>query len=466
MRSFSVPAIFLALASFSSAQGNPDTVAKIIQEGKNHSQVMGLLKQLTDIGPRLTSSHNLEQAQAWAATQLSDWGCTSVHFEEWGSFDVGFDRGPASGGMVAPFTASFEFTSPSWMEGTHGPLRGQVVRKPRSLQEFAQVKNKLKGAWVISDRFYKSPSITPAPDVSREEREKVDKMLEEASIAGNVLTSKSEIVQTFGNYRGKTADKHPMGRFVTIRRSDADRIQRNLDKGEKVEVEFNIPVTWRKGPVKLYNVVAEIKGTEKPDEVVIVGGHIDSWDGPGSQGALDNGTGTCTALEAARILQAVGAKPKRTIRFILWSGEEQGLMGSNAYAKAHAAEMPKISAVLVDDGGTNYQGGYIGPEIYKSIFETAYAPVVAAFPDMPEKYQVVKSIKMQETGSDHASFWKYGVPGFFTIEEGRSNYSLVHHTQFDRIDRAIPEYLVQSATNHAVVAYNLACLDSVLPRAK
>lgn len=248
-----------------------------------------------------------------------------------------------------------------------------------------------------------------------------------------------------------------------VRKSDMDKIAANLAAGKDVELEFNLDQKWVKQARPQYNVVAEIKGTEKPDEVVIVSGHFDSWDGPGSQGALDNGTGSCTALEAARILCATGVKPKRTIRFILWSGEEQGLFGSRGYVARHMDEMDKISAVLVDDGGTNYQGGYEGIESQKAIMEAAFAPVVDAFPGLSEVFRSRPQMP-RGGGSDHASFNAVGVPGFFTIETGRSDYNYVHHTQHDKYEMAIPEYLVQSSTNHAVVAYNLACLDGLLPR--
>jgi Zn-dependent M28 family amino/carboxypeptidase len=251
--------------------------------------------------------------------------------------------------------------------------------------------------------------------------------------------------------------------MITIRRSDMDAVQKHLDANEPVTLEFNLDHKWRPGPITNNNVIADIPGSEKPDEIVIVSGHLDSWDGPGSQGALDNGVGSCTALEAARILMAAKAKPKRTIRFILWSGEEEGLFGSVGYVRDHKAELDKISAVLVDDGGTNYQGGYQGLASQKDIFEAAFAPVVAAFPDMPEKFLVGDRMP-RGGGSDHASFNAAGVPGFFTIETGRSDYTFVHHTQHDRFEMAIPEYLVQSGTNHAAVSYYLACLPGLLPR--
>ena len=124
--------------------------------------------------------------------------------------------------------------------------------------------------------------------------------------------------------------------------------------------EFNIDNRWIKGPIEVHNVVAELKGSEFPDEIVVVGGHLDSWNSPGSQGASDNGTGSCSTLEAARLLIKSGVKPKRTIRFILFTGEEQGLLGSTDYVKQHEAELPKISACIVDDGGSNYQSGASG----------------------------------------------------------------------------------------------------------
>src|SRR5205807_3476071 len=138
------------------------------------------------------------------------------------------------------------------------------------------------------------------------------------------------------------------------------------------------------------NVVADIPGTEKPDEYVIVSGHLDSWNGPGSQGAMDNGVGTSVALETARILMKSGAKPKRTIRFILWTGEEQGLLGSSAYVKVHPELLPKVSAILVDDGGTNYEGGMDAIAAMEPMLSQAQAPMTGVFPTMPFKIRVVE----------------------------------------------------------------------------
>jgi carboxypeptidase Q len=470
---FLIPTLF-GLAAMAAAQTDPATVAKIIDEGKNHSQVMPLLTQLAGIGARLTSSTRLEKAEKWAMGQFKSFGCANVHLEAWGSYPVGFDRGTHGfGRMVSPDKIDFEYTSPSWSEGTNGPLRGPAVRAPKTMEEYNSIKDKLKGAWVVSDTPFfgrRGRPGQPAPELTPEQKmqEDINKLVADAGIAGRVSASRNELCVTSGNYRDKTFENHPMDRQVTVRKSDMDKIMASLTAGKPVELEFNLDQKFRKGPITNYNVIAEIPGTEKPDEVVIVSGHLDSWDGPGSQGALDNGTGSCTTLEAARILCKSGAKPKRTIRFILWTGEEQGLFGSRGYVQQHLWELDMISAILVDDGGTDYQGGYDGAESMRAMMTEAYAPVVAAFPDLPEKF-TTRTASQTRIGSDQDSFNDYAVPGFFTIEAfnekiGPSDYTFIHHTQHDRIDKAIAPYLVQSGTNHAAVSYYLACAPTLLPR--
>ena len=195
---------------------------------------------------------------------------------------------------------------------------------------------------------------------------------------------------------------------------------------------------------------------------MIVGGHIDSWDG--ATGATDNGTGVATTLEAARILMKAGVKPKRTIRFMLWSGEEQGLLGSAAYVKAHKDLMPKISAVLVHDGGTNYLSGIGATEAMLSDFEQVFAPVKELDPNYP--FEVRKVAGLTGGGSDHASFLAANVPGFFWRQAGKARYQHTHHTQFDTFDAAIPEYQKHSSLVVALGAYGIANLDHLLSREK
>lgn len=490
--------------------GDPATIDAIVREGKDHSQVMKKLTYLcTKIGPRLTGSPELAAAQKWALSEFSKMGLKNVHLDEWGEAPVGFDRGPLqTARMVAPYALDMVFTTPCWTNGTTGVVTAEAVLCPDSVEAIEAAKDSLKGKWVV----------LPAPEApaggggfggggrrggglgggggaaagaagggglgggggagagggglaaggagaQRPVAPQTDLVnaLDKLPIAGIIRGSRNELCVTGGRWTGKTFESHPGVPQLTVRKSDCDQLLSCFSFNQTVKLAIGAENRWYPGPVKQFNVVADLPGTEKPDEMVIVSGHFDSWNGPGSQGATDNGTGAMTAMEAARILTKVKAKPKRTIRFILWSGEEQGLFGSTGYVKNHAAELPKVSAVLVDDGGTNYQGGYVGLATQKDIFEKAFAPVVTAFSDMPEVFRVSERMP-RGGGSDHAPFNALGVPGFFTIETGRNNYTFVHHTQHDNLSQAIPEYLVQSSTNHAVVAYNLACLPGLLPR--
>jgi len=311
-----------------------------------------------------------------------------------------------------------------------------------------------------------------------------------ANPAGFMSSSKDERVWTTSIKRGMdlfnlTWDDIGQDTEVSIRDSDYRYINSDLADGQDVYIEFDLEHTIVQGPFDMYNTIAEIRGTEFPDEVVIVSAHLDSWNGPGSQGVTDNGTGSSVTIEAARILAAVGAQPKRTIRFILWTGEEQGLLGSLAYVESLSEEeRAKISCVLVDDGGTNYQGGIVCPPWMFDHLAAATAPTNGQFFSKTDNKRLLsddnqgnderagfldvnlRTIKEmpQGGGSDHASFNRVGIPGFFWDEIGRANYRFGWHTQNDKLDLAIEEYLVQSSTNTAITAYNLACAPSLLPR--
>jgi Peptidase family M28 len=290
---------------------------------------------------------------------------------------------------------------------------------------------------------------------------------------GFVSSSKDERVWTTSSndWRTRKLADYPQDTEVNIRQSDFDYLSSRVHEGVDIQVEFDLQNNLSAGPFPVYDVIAEIKGTEKPDEVVIISAHVDSWDGPGSRGTTDNGTGTSVTIEAARILMAVGAKPKRTIRFALWSGEEQGLLGSRGYVKTLSKEeLAKISAAFVDDGGTNYEGGIPAADYMVDYLAAATAPINGAFYSETDGKFLDVNIRPTgdkiEThgGSDHASFNAVGVPGFFWDEIGRANYQFGWHTQNDTLDLAIEEYLIQSATNAAVVAYNLANAPDLLPR--
>ena len=241
-----------------------------------------------------------------------------------------------------------------------------------------------------------------------------------------------------------------------LAREDYLALWRMLDAGGPVQVELNLQATFSEKPVEVYNTVAEIRGTEKPDEVVIIGAHLDSWDL--GTGATDNGTGSMAVLEAARALQRVGVKPKRTIRFVLFTGEEQGLNGSKAYVEAHKADLPKISGVLVHDSGTGkvLTIGMMGNYNVHETIDRAMYPL--------SKYVGFMAPSLRsEGGSDHVPFDEAGVPGFWCVQEV-ADYDKMHHSQADVLDHVRWDDLTEGAQVLAVFAYNVAELPGLLPR--
>ncbi len=446
-----------------------DTVIRIIDEGTTRNRVMEHLTHLCEeIGPRLTGSTRLEQANKWVAQQFESFGLANVHQSEWGTIAVRFDRGPSSGRMTKPVEREFEFTTRAWSAGTPkgaGPIEGRVFREPMSHEEFDAVADELKGAWILRSAVAPQGTrrgVVPGVDETRE----FLTQLRDAGIAGLIVASRDELVRTGGarGWRELDFSDLPTDVTVEVRRSDYDAINSRLADGEEVHVAFELNHTFVEGPIPCYNTIGEIRGTERPDEIVIISGHLDSWDGPGSRGTVDNGTGSSVTIEAARILMAAGVKPKRTIRFILWTGEEQGLLGSRAYVESLSdEEKANISAVFVDDSGTNRESGLAGIEDMRDMLERAIAPINYAFPEMPVEYRVLDRMP-RGGGSDHASFNREGIPGFFWDKEGRADYRYAWHTQNDRLDQAIPEYLVQNSTASALVAYVVANAESLLPR--
>lgn len=497
--------------------GDAPTIRRILAEGTQRNQVMAHLAHLSEqIGPRLTGSSNAEAANRWAAEQFRSWGL-SADVVEWGQCATRFDRGPSSGRVLfkqrprrgedqaaaTPPTDNYrvaremQISTLAWTRGTSGAVRGPVVWMPETEDDYTRVKDKLKGAWVLlkptpmtgrqgvragglrsADRFRarieareKIASGTDPATLPIEERVMFD------GVAGFISASMDERDRVWTTaapkWRERTIDQVPPDVEVIIRLTDYDFINSRLTDDEDFVVEFDIQNNLTPGPIPLFNTIAEIRGTEKPDEYVYVMGHLDSWNGPGSQGTLDNGTGSSTTIEAARLLMAAGAKPKRTIRFCLWTGEEQGLLGSKGYVdqqkQADEGWPARVSAVLNDDGGTNYQGGLKATSDMVEMLAAASAPVNGWFIDSSNNRPMVVNVQNTESfprfgSSDHASFVQVGIPGFFWDEVGRQDYGWSWHTQHDKLGYAIPEYLMQSATCAAITAYNLACAPELLPR--
>ncbi len=483
---------------------------KVIAEVKANAQLQGNLQHLCDvIGPRVTGSANLEKANKWAAEKMKEYGLTNVKLEPW-EIPVAWERGTVSFKMVEPNPGkALIAASMAWTPGTKGKITGEVVfLDAKTKDDLAKYKGKLKNAIIlrstpsdvkpITDMTYLAPPVpkeAPKKDepkkeeVKKEEPTKTPETLPQpgprptfadmrayraalgeflkAEGAAAILLDSAKphgLLTMTGSWpegdRGTAGDPIPT-LFVTHENYSMLHRLATAKDGPRPQVELEVTNKFIPGPITVYNTVGEITGSEKPDEFVVVGAHLDSWDL--GTGATDNGTGSCTVLEIARTLATLakqGVRPKRTIRFALFSGEEQGLFGSKQYVKRHMDEMPKTSMALVHDTGTGkVQGfGLQGREAVRKILD----------PEL-ETLKTVdgwKGVSLRGMGgTDHLSFEKEGVPGFACDQE-MDEYRLTHHTQTDTFDHVKIPNLVQGAQVMGVTALRVANLPELLPRDK
>ncbi len=480
------PFLFLTLlaATVTSAHAQPgglssqpispevtQTTAKVLAEIDKNSQLMFNLEYLCDVvGPRLTGSANLKRANEWTRDKFKAYGLDNAHLEGW-KIAHSWTRGPASGRVVAPTEQRLLVESAGWSPGTKGPLRGPVIAvQGEKVADLDAYKGKLKGAWIVtgpvtvqpSPRLAKGESSFAAPVNRRAQnnaqRDAFSKARREFAAnegaAGFLRDSDKEhgLVNMTISGEDFGLSKLPVA-FLTT--ESYGLVWRLLKRGP-VTVEIDLKNTASQGEVEVYNTVAELVGSEKPDEVVLIGGHLDSWDL--GTGATDNGTGTMAVLEAARALKAVGVKPKRTIRFVLWSGEEQGLHGSKAYAKAHEAELAKVSAVLVHDMGTGRVTsiGLQGRYDLREVMDRVVAP-------FQRELRLDEMSLRNMGGTDHLSFHPAGVPAFAVVQD-EAEYRKTHHTESDTFDKVYADEVNQGAKVLAAWAYNVAMLPDLLPR--
>ncbi|MGA8143324.1 MAG: M20/M25/M40 family metallo-hydrolase [Candidatus Acidiferrales bacterium] len=456
---------------------------KILAEVHDHNEIMANLEYLSDmIGQRLTGSENLKKANDWTEKKFADYGLANPHLESW-TIAHTWTRGTATGRIVSPAEHPLTIASYAWAANTNGAARGPVVYvKANKVEDLEQYQGKLKGAIVITSEPVPLPAAdAPAPDpvlvpygdsflLVRPLRPG-EKPFEFNPAFRKFLMARNEFFRKEGVIAGLTDSGKPDallnmtslgGRQYAIApipaafiSSESYSLIWRLMKRGPVEVEVNIANTIGDGPASVYNTIAEIRGSEKPDEIVVLGAHLDSWDL--GTGTTDNGTGAMVVLEAARALQKSGLQPKRTIRFALFSGEEQGLNGSRAYVDSHRSELPRFSAALIHDTGTgrvtsislmrNYQD--------REVMDKVVAPLRSlGLLELTERWM---------TGSDHASFEEAGVPGFFCLQDP-AQYFETHHSQADTFDQAHEADLVEGAQVMAAVAYNLAELPELLPR--
>ena len=454
----------------------------VLDQALNHSAVMQNLAYLSDmIGPRLTGSSAMKKANDWTMAQFKAYGLSS-QLESY-VFGITWERGDASLKLVQPFARTITAHSWAWTAGTGGKtLSGDVIRINGSPDSLSAYLPKVKGKWlVLSDPAFiwnpDGPPMTTADSQAMKDAQakrmatyqrlqsdpKAMQEFRQASYdrafrlksagALGILTDGSK-EQGLMTMSGSPNSVSPLPNLV-ISHEDYALLDRLIQRGTLPVLAGNVTNTMGTKPVDQYNTVAEIKGAEKPDEVVILGAHLDSWDL--GTGVTDNGTGSMVVLEAARAIQQSGVKPKRTIRFILFSGEEEGLLGSTAYAAQHTAEADKIQAVLVLDNGTGMITGQAlqGRKEFEQLWIDLLAPVTSLG---------AKTVRdANKGGTDHLSFIPYGVPGFNFDQETRG-YNHTHHSQVDTYDHAVPGDLIQASAVMGVTALELANLQDLLAR--
>ncbi len=447
------------------------TIERIIDEGIEHTQAMRLLDDLTSkVGHRLTGSDNFTAACDWAVAEFTKMGLSNVHKEPWGEWKLVWNRGIWRGRITSPIEMDMYVATEAWTAGTDGEVQGVIRYMPDDMAELRKMieAGRVRGAFLYASPTFFGRRMSPG-------RQDMLQACEEAGVAGLLYKAEGNQqyptrVRVFGSHRTAmgSMDDVPTVPRIAIQSDHAARLEELLEGDVEVQGDFLIENTFREGPITLNNVIAEIPGTTHPEEVVIVCGHLDSWHQ--AQGCTDNGTGATSTMEAARILAAVGSKPARTIRFCLWGGEEQGLLGSAEYVKRHRSEMEKVSAVFNHDTGTNWATAL-------TVAETMYGPMLRVMapmsrleaPDADHDGDVF-TLRSRPTisgcgGSDHASFIAAGVPGLNWDLTGRSDYfGYTWHTQWDRFDVAIPEYQRHTSTVVALAALGTANLPEMLDR--
>jgi carboxypeptidase Q len=498
---------------------------QIREEGLEHSHVMELAGALMDgIGPRLTGSPNMAKANAWTRDQLAKMGCAHAHLEDWGDFGIGWQQLNTWVRMTEPDTAVFVAQALPWSPPTKGPITAQAVSVVVTTEkDLAQYKGKLAGKIVFLGPMREVPpadkpfftrytdqqlkELEPLPtegDAAYQARvarylarAKLTKLLyaflADEKVAGVIMPSRdgengggTGIIfddVSFAPYRRETAMPFPS---AVTQIESYGRVFRLLAQHVPVTVQMNVETRETGDHEHGFNTVAEIPGTDPQlkDELVMVGGHLDSW--ISGTGATDNGAGSVVAMEVMRILNAIGVKPRRTIRIVLWSGEEQGLFGSMRYADQHFGSFPRstdpeqmqrpeflrkaagpltlkpeqklVSAYFnVDNGTGRIRGVYTQGN-------AAVAPIFAQW-IAPLKDLGVTTISNRNTGgTDHLSLDEVGIPGFQFIQDPMDYETRTHHSDMDTYEHLQPGDLKQIAVVEATFVYNAAMRDKMMPR--
>jgi hypothetical protein len=480
-----------------------DAIYRIKEEGFQRSEVMEITSYLTDVhGPRLTNSPNYTEAARWAMKKMTEWGLANVRLEPWGEFGPGWSNELTAIRVTAPQPYPVIGYSKAWSVGTNGPVGGDVVLvkldpDARDLEGLAEHKGKLRGKIVLlgeprelkaieqppSTRFSEKELEELAMDTgsrprqayrppSQEFRERLRKRLQFLKDEGVVAIVDAGRIGDGGTvFVGGVNPRDPKDPGyvavpqLTIAAEHYGRIARTLAKDVPVKLEINLKNTFHDADLKSYNVVGEIPGSDRADELVMIGAHFDSWHA--GTGATDNAAGSAVMMEVMRILKTTGLKPRRTIRIALWSGEEQGLLGSRAYVKEHFADREtmalkpahaRLAAYFNVDNGTGaIRGVYLqGNEAVAPIFQTWMAP----FRNLGMNTLTIRNT----SGTDHLAFDAVGLPGFQFIQDPVEYDTRTHHSNMDVYERIQAPDMKQNAVIVASFTYHAAMRDEALPR--
>ena len=497
-------------------------VTRIRDEGLSRSQVMETARTLTDeIGPRLTGSPAYRRAAEWTRDRLTGYGLANARLEPF-EFGRGWTFSYVNVRMTKPDVVPLDALPKGWSAATDGAVTGQVMKVTIEKEEdLEQYRGKLAGKILMMEAPPPPPGRDDPEDGNRElihrysdeELEELErfpitdrsmsdfrrrmgrsfglaKKRTELFVAEGVLatvepSSREGLLVRLGGTNAYAVGENPGPPALVIGAEQFNRIGRLLEKGKEVEVEINVQAQFHEGETKVDNVVAEIPGSDPKlkAEVVMAGAHLDSWHA--GTGATDDAAGCSVVIEAVRILQAIGVKPRRTIRVGLWAGEEQGLRGSRAYVSEHLASRPestdpaqrdmpefmrrggplqfkpewsKLSAYFnLDNGGGKIRGIYTQEN-------AALRPIFAAWLE-PFHDLGADTVTLRRTGgTDHQSFDGVGVPGLQFIQDGLDYMTRTHHTQADTFERLNAADLKQASVVMASFLYHAAMRAEMLPR--
>ena len=457
---------------------------KVLELGRTDNRTMEHADYIArNIGGRLVGTHMLNHAEDWVAEQFRSWGL-EVTLQEAVVIGVGFDRGPWSGRMLSEDGMVLHFGTPAYTAGTRGPQKGRVLLEPKNQREFDRVKGALKGAWVLIetgptnglalDASAKADSTRAAQlaEGKKDVQVPMYRQMVDAGVLGFIRAAQlpMQVLYNRAQCFELTMDTLPTACDILLDAHQFEIVKRKCVDREDFLLEFDIRNHFFPGPMKFHNVLAVIKGTQHPDEYVLLGGHLDAYDI--ATGAVDDGQGVCVTMEAARLLAAAGARPRRSIMFCIWTGEEYGLLGSKYFVEQKTIPWGKISNYFNRDGGPLACTSVTVPPAMYDDFVQVCEPLKDYNPDIPftvnKREGEPQPRPTSAGGSDHAYFAMNGIPAISFRESDvlglDFNYRDIWHTEDDLYDKLIPAYLEHSAVVSAVTAYGLANLPHLLAR--